>query len=466
MTVRNRGIIFGWALIVVGLPLLILVTACNSASESLDPLSEGGLDANWELAQVLTEDPEGDQPPGSLDLGEFQAFMDEQFLYLRIEILSGGNPEEFNISLYQSDDRQYWIYYFPETDIVEYSTPIGRRPVEGAQSFYGGTLDLIIPLEIFEKEIERIGLARVMTDALTTGDEVKGGAIPNQLGEVVIPTPELLKTLVATQQAFAEKGAYLSGRDFEDLSEHAGLVRIMTFNILFGGQVAEAGTSLDAGRIPQIIEVIDSVDPDIIGFQELNGWRLGEPAMAAQISERLGMDYVYCEDLTEDFYGHDTALFSCLEIVDSQTYPEISNCFIRTELQMPAGQRIQIFTNHVTQNMDLGCNEPVIRAMLEVTSDFVEGPAILMGDFNINNALGFSDTAIPDTVCYSLLKDAGWYMAAITEVDVIYVSESMLQYTGYQLTPEDYQVLGLSEDFLREASDHRPVTWDLLLTSE
>lgn len=62
-------------------------------------------------------------------------------------------------------------------------------------------------------------------------------------------------------------------------------MRVMTYNILSGGQARDFGCD----RIDAILDVIADVAPDVLALQEANGLHL--PAVLTRFKDRLGLDY-------------------------------------------------------------------------------------------------------------------------------------------------------------------------------
>lgn len=433
-----------------------------------DPETVGGLDVEWEVFQILSKDPANDQLGDGPDLGDLRAFYDDDFLYIQVQIIKGGDVKQFDIAVLDAEERLMWVSYYPEDSRVEVIVPrLGRVQID-AETYYGHTLELIIPMNSFalssilDQPIREVNIVRAMTGALSASDEVSGGVIPNQFGELEfarrIDPYEILKATMEAQYETSGAGQY-ENLDASDLFNHESALRIMSYNIQFGGiGLFNDGGTLESGRLPIITEIITKNNPDIIAFQELNGWNLGSPTLAQQFAEKFEMDYVYCKSAESEF---DTAIFSKYEIVEQDVFPNVAFCFLHIGFRAPSGETIHVFANHGYFDDELGCNEPLMREMIAIAAPYTDGLAIFMGDLNIANMVGFTENAIPEEVCYQLLFDAGWVIAAYQNIDQIYVSNSLLNFTGYPLNTQDNETLDVPSSGV--GSDHAPLVWDLYL---
>jgi endonuclease/exonuclease/phosphatase family metal-dependent hydrolase len=456
----------------------------NSDSIALVPetLLESALGIDWGPIPVLSSDPANDQTAEGTDLGDLRAFYDDEYVYIHVEILEPGAITEYAIALLDSDERLFWVYYFPEEDRLELSmSRLGRSDIE-AEVNYGQNLELKLSMDLFatetaldqDKPIREVNIVRAMVSSLQAGDEVSGGIIPNQSGEIeyaryIGPYIYLQATLDAQ---YAASGA----RQYESLSPeerylHTGALRFITYNIWEGGQgEKELGSAdfvefddnatLENGRLPIITELITAYNSDIVALQELDNWDKGTPSIADQFSERTGMDYVYCESSQG---SRDTAIYSKHPIVQSETYPYVLRCFSHLAFLAPTGDTVHVFANHARFDDELGCNAPVMQEMIDIAAPYMDGFAILMGDLNISNMVGYVDTAIPEEVCYEMLDEAGWIIATFDNIDQIYVSESLLIYAYSDIRNADAPPPNVPECGIRECSDHPPVIWDLYL---
>jgi endonuclease/exonuclease/phosphatase family metal-dependent hydrolase len=448
-------------------PVLITDSETVGGSEA-----GGGLDVDWEAVPVLSEDPANDQLGEGPDLGDLKAFYDDEYLYIQVEIIKPGYVKQFDIAVMDAEERLFWVIYYPEDGRLELSRPrIGREEIEG-EVFYGQHLEIKLPMNLFtfptlldqDQPIREASVVRAMISSLEAGDEVSGGIIPNQSGDFEfarhIDPYEILKA--TTEARYESSGAaQYENSNADELFYHENAIRFISYNIQFGGlgiDNFENGGSLEDGRLPIIAEIIEKYNPDILALQELTGWDAGNPMLADQLAERLGMDYVYCTSAQSFF---DTAIYSKYPIVESNLFPDVRRCFIHIAVEAPGGEILHIFANHGYFDDELGCNAPMLQKMIDISAPFMDGLAILMGDLNISNMVGFVDTAIPEEVCYQMLSDAGWEIAKFQNVDQIYISNSLQNYVGYPVNTIDDETLDVPSSGV--GADHAPLVWDLYL---
>ena len=252
----------------------------------------------------------------------------------------------------------------------------------------------------------------------------------------------------------------------QDLHDHAGALRFMTFNVQHGGLAVGSDPPVWE-RLEKIIEVIKAFNPDVIGLQETNGWDWEDPTVVEQVAYEMGMNYAYCHSEHSGPFGedsYDTAILTRHEIVDFEAYSQVAFCLLRAEIDIPGVQwNVQFFTTHVAFDDKLRCNEPEIRKVAEITAQYTQDLAVLGGDFNISAPYG--DEAIPMEVCYDLLEDAGWQVVIQNEIDIIYFSGSMLEYAFEGMSSADNHTL-VSVDERREAADHEPVVVDIFFDGD
>jgi len=264
---------------------------------------------------------------------------------------------------------------------------------------------------------------------------------------------------------------------FQGLHNHEGAIRFMSYNIENGGvPFDEAGPdNLNDGRVLNILEVIRASNPDVILIQESNGWDFGDPPIVKQIADELGMQYyAYCksrgnpnEPFSPDSAGLDNVIISKFPILDWQSYETlISWCALRVKIVLPSGQEVNVFSTHIEANTTARCNELTIRPLSELSGEHTSGAAVLMGDFNILD--GFVEGQVPRQVCYDLLSGAGWIFVYEHTVDIIFLSQGLLD-LGIE-----YQVMSNLDNPLfdhrgmgdRRAADHEPVIVDIFFPAE
>jgi len=236
-------------------------------------------------------------------------------------------------------------------------------------------------------------------------------------------------------------------------SQTSGTVRILTFNIRFGGE-------LDPDAL---IEVILAHDADIIGLQEANGWDRDEFARAEQLATALGMEYAYCKAYgdADSLDTFDTIIFSRFEILREDAYPWIAHCMGVAGIRLTDGRRLEVVNVHLKPG---ACRELLDRALTIVP--YTDGVAVMLGDFNFSDlpSLEASDKAPPLFVaCNEKMSEAGWtYLSGepLGQIDHIWVSKPLADLEYVHWSTPNYLV---EQTMLARVSDHRPVAVDLVL---
>ena len=237
------------------------------------------------------------------------------------------------------------------------------------------------------------------------------------------------------------------------LQVHEGAVRFMSYNVNQGG--------LD--KLPQITSILQTYNADVLAIEETNGWQLDDFAIAKQIAGDLGMEYVYCSSgsatLDKNGNTYDMVLMSRLEIKSSETYTDVQNCLIRAEVTTPDGGTVQVFATQINPNFDeVGCLN--VENLVKAIQPFAAGAAILLGDMTIpppGVLLGYPESQL---LCPPLLEAAGLsFMTDVSQVDHVWVTETMLAMKSYKLPSPNKEPL-VSKSVLRSTSDHSPLAVD------
>lgn len=239
----------------------------------------------------------------------------------------------------------------------------------------------------------------------------------------------------------------------EALQTHAGAVRFMSYNIQDGGR----------DKLAEITSILQAYNADVLAIQETNGWNTDDFAIVKQVASDLGMEYIYCPGdaalVDQNGNTHDLVLFSKLEVKSSETYSNVSNCLVRAEVITAGGASVQVFTTQINPNFDeVGCRnvENIVKAM----EPFIGSQAILMGDMTIpppGVIMGYS----PDEItCPPILEAAGLtFFADVSQVDHIWVTQSMLDVQSYEL-PKVAAEPFFPKNIMRNISDHAPLAVD------
>lgn len=164
-------------------------------------------------------------------------------------------------------------------------------------------------------------------------------------------------------------------------------IKVMTYNILNGGGYISdfepwaADFGYPGNRLPEILDVIRTIDPDILGIQEAAGWHWGEPSVADSVAQVLGMNYFLapCDD--PEFGFNDVVLFTKFRIVNAVDFPgSFWLASLMARLIDNNGMPIKVFVTHVKREMGLSH----IYNKIGPNGDTL---SIIMGDMNCNAAL-------------------------------------------------------------------------------
>jgi endonuclease/exonuclease/phosphatase family metal-dependent hydrolase len=227
-------------------------------------------------------------------------------------------------------------------------------------------------------------------------------------------------------------------------------VRVMSYNILYGaGADADwerAAAQLSpwaypGNRLPEILGIIKTAKPDILGVQEAGGWDKGSPPIAQQVAEELGMNYF----LAPTGNRLHLVLFTKFKLVETENLSsQMGNVgALRATLSTPTGQLIHVFVVHLDPfSAQTRASELV--SLTQEMAPYLQAPTLLMGDMN------FYCLDEPERCQeYQVLNQAGWRLAqnGAYKLDQIWVSPVL----GQPVSPIDFP--GASFDI----SDHLPV---------
>lgn len=166
------------------------------------------------------------------------------------------------------------------------------------------------------------------------------------------------------------------------------MTRIISYNILAGGYDLRAK---GARRTQQLIKIISSVQPDIVGLVEaLNPQITAKPTVLDEIAQTLGMQLITSDELCNQTYP--IALLTRLPIVYTKVHCSPSVCtkpLLEVCVEEADGRHLTVFLVHLSAAFNHGWAgnhlrqrevEEVLHAMEPLRA---EGkPHILMGDFN------------------------------------------------------------------------------------
>lgn len=167
------------------------------------------------------------------------------------------------------------------------------------------------------------------------------------------------------------------------------MTRIVSYNILAGGyNLREQG----ARRVQQLLKVIRSTQPDMVGLVEATNPRITQkPLVVEELAEQLGMQLVMGGEAKHP-YDYQLALLTRLPVVHRKihhrpglfTHPLLEIC-----VEESNGQHLTIFVTHLSAAFSKGwagnaIREREVEEILRITAPLREQgvPHALLGDFN------------------------------------------------------------------------------------
>jgi len=199
-------------------------------------------------------------------------------------------------------------------------------------------------------------------------------------------------------------------------------------------------------KLEKIALAIKSVDPDIIGLQEVRG-----SAQAKSLADALGFNYVYVS------HG-DSRLAWGLAVLSRFTIVDYQQEVIHHDDKKPrVGLVCTIDLNNssitvVNVHYSLGDYDKQVKETMRILGD-ISGPALLMGDLNLidpEDGLTPVRTEFIDT-CEAVdskgsreVKQRGTFRFGSKRIDYIFVDPDYFTVLDVGLTPEEH----------RKASDH------------
>jgi endonuclease/exonuclease/phosphatase family metal-dependent hydrolase len=173
-------------------------------------------------------------------------------------------------------------------------------------------------------------------------------------------------------------------RSDTDTLNSLNTLTVMTFNIRHGcGTVKPGNTSHRffkscPKKYDLIVPAIRSVDPDVVGLQEVS---IGQ---AGKIAKSLNMNYVFSRHNPDGYGGWwGNAVLSKFKILDSKKTAIGGaggrNRSIVTAITLINGNRVAIISVHIDHRL---ADESSVRRIANYI-DSISGPVVLTGDFNI-----------------------------------------------------------------------------------
>jgi endonuclease/exonuclease/phosphatase family metal-dependent hydrolase len=229
----------------------------------------------------------------------------------------------------------------------------------------------------------------------------------------------------------------------------------MTYNILKGAgadtvdpgnkeQAAQHG--FPGNRLPTVLEVIRTADPDILGIQEAHQWNMGSPPVVEKVADELGMDHFLGLSTNSESGYASVVLFTKFDIKEAESYTShFSRGAVRAELVTPAGNSIHVFVVHL-DGTSHDIREAESTFLVGEMQAYVDDFAMLIGDMN------FLDRP---TGIGAVLRQAGWShpLGSSQYIDQIWTSSVIQPYV--QSGPD------IPSELTSRASDHRPVVVEI-----
>ena len=177
-------------------------------------------------------------------------------------------------------------------------------------------------------------------------------------------------------------------------------IKVMTYNILIGAGVDPfsekwaADQGYPGNRLSEVLEVIKTADPDILGIQEANGWDKGDPTIIQLVADELRMSYFIGKGINPDSR---VALLTKFNIKEAKDYPENYVCgALKAEVVTPKGRSIQVFVVHFIPPTKPAEEKPEplknvpsneiydreVSFLVEKMKPYSNSSIILMGDMN------------------------------------------------------------------------------------
>jgi len=208
----------------------------------------------------------------------------------------------------------------------------------------------------------------------------------------------------------------------------------MTYNILNGAGVETVVLGnkewaerhgYPGDRLQAVLEVIKTADPDIIGIQEAHQWEIGNPCVAQQVADELGMNYFIGESIDPTSGFASVVLFTKFDIIDAESYgAHFTRAALRAELLIPSGQSMHIFVVHLdATSSEIRMGE--LTFLADEMSQFIDGLTVLMGDMNFLD----KDYAPYDRQA-AILREAGWChpLGSSQYIDQVWTSPALEPY--------------------------------------
>ena len=148
------------------------------------------------------------------------------------------------------------------------------------------------------------------------------------------------------------------------------VLKLLTYNVLEGALPE---------RLPAVLRVIASADPDVVAIQEARYWRRSRREVFRRVSRHLGMRGV----LAQANSGFDVAVFSRLPILRHANHG-LDTIFLHTTLSValrtPSGQALTLFVTHLRP--DYPSRQREIGLLLQWMRPYRRAHCAMCGDLN------------------------------------------------------------------------------------
>ena len=198
-------------------------------------------------------------------------------------------------------------------------------------------------------------------------------------------------------------------------------LKAVSFNVLYGAGVERrfdqhVGQRFkERDRMPELMAFLREVDADVLAIQEAAGWDIGDPSIAEQVAEDLGMTYV----LAPDAWELHVVLFSKYPIVEASyvsRHQGFNGVALQATLAVTPEVHVNVLAVHLN-SMSRDTRACQVEALVDMAKDLA-GSTILIGDMNFRSNAPQAD----------VLRDNGWHLVAVQEawpIDQIWLDSDL-----------------------------------------
>ncbi len=254
-------------------------------------------------------------------------------------------------------------------------------------------------------------------------------------------------------------------------------ITVMSYNIAFSGGTVDflyemwerdGHGSWNKDRISELVEIIKSIDPDILGIQEARCWDANDPKVYVSFAELIGMKYFYYPE-SEEAEWNGLCIYSKFPIVPKKKIfhqpcvpDQVYNglCLLGAKVVLDSTTFLDFFSCHLMFQVE-GSQKCEMETIHEFLINDLNPPTILLGDMNWRS----------DKYYCSLLREVGlsYIYPGIQNtgdpinIDQIWVSDDLhLGARSFDKSNIGVVIERHIEDMLPDASDHFPVVARIL----